>query len=108
MFGGATGADNTPVLFYSRRIGLSGTQTVPIVGGGRLVGRVGKFSVGVLNIESDEVPASGTPSTDFSVVRVKRDVFRRSSIGAICHGAIGDVDRARAATTRTAPTARSC
>ena len=86
VFGGATGADNTPALFYSRRIGLSGTQSVPIVAGGRLVGRAGKFSVGVLNIESDEVPASGIPSTDFSVVRVKRDVFRRSSIGAIFTG----------------------
>ena len=82
-FGGASGRDNTPALFYSRRIGLSGSQSVPIVAGGRVSGRVGKFSVGVLDIVSDAVPASGVAATNFSVVRVKRDILRRSYIGAL-------------------------
>ena len=80
------GTDNTPVLFYSRRIGLQDGQEVPIVAGGRLTGRVGKFSVGVLNVQADNVPASNTQATNFSVVRVKRDILRRSSIGAIFTG----------------------
>jgi hypothetical protein len=85
-FGGANGSDNTPALFYSRRIGLAGSQAVPIVAGGRLTGRVGKLSVGVLNIQSDRFEPSALapiPTTNFSVMRVRRDVLRRSSVGAI-------------------------
>jgi hypothetical protein len=54
---------------------------VPIEAGGRLTGRVGRFSLGLLNIESDRDEASGVPRTNFSVLRVKRDLLRRSSIG---------------------------
>ena len=80
------GDDNTPVLFYSRRIGLQDGQEVPIIAGGRLTGRVGKFSVGVLNVQADSGPVSGAQATNFSVVRVKRDILRRSTIGAILTG----------------------
>ena len=80
------GDDNTPVLFYSRRIGLQDGQEVPIIAGGRLTGRVGKFSVGVLNVQADSGPVSGAQGTNFSVVRVKRDILRRSTIGAILTG----------------------
>jgi uncharacterized protein DUF5916 len=96
-FGGAaTGqasiSSDTPILFYSRRIGLNQVQNggsvavVPIQGGGRLTGRVGRFSVGALDIQSDDEPQSGSPQTNFSVVRLKRDVLRRSSIGAMYTG----------------------
>ena len=80
------GDDNTPVLFYSRRIGLQDGQDVPIVAGGRLTGTVGKFRVGVLNVQTDSERASGAQGTNFSVVRVKRDILRRSSIGMILTG----------------------
>ncbi len=87
-FGGAganlVGGDpNTPILFYSRRIGLDQGRDVPLDVGGRLTGRVGAFSVGALNIQTGDEPVSGARSTNFSVVRVKRDLLRRSSIGAI-------------------------
>jgi hypothetical protein len=73
----------TPVVFYSRRIGLGTTGEIPIVGGGRLTGRVGKFGVGVLNIQTDDVDIGAVPSTNFSVVRVRRDILRRSNVGFI-------------------------
>ena len=82
-FAGATGADNTPAVFYSRRIGLSGARAIPIMAGGRLSGRVGNFTVGLLDIESDSVEGAAIPSTDFSVIRVKRDILRRSYVGAL-------------------------
>ena len=87
-FGGAGtgpfgGGGNTPVLFYSRQIGLNQGQEVPIDVGGRLTGRVGAFSVGVLNIQTDDAPETGAAATNFSVVRLKRDLLRRSSIGAL-------------------------
>jgi hypothetical protein len=40
-------------LFYSRRIGLDDGQEVPLIGGGKLTGKVGPYSVGVMNITTD-------------------------------------------------------
>ncbi len=90
-FGGAGtgpsgGGGTTPVLFYSRQIGLHEGQEVPIQAGGRLTGRIGKFSVGALNIQTADAPSAGVQATNFTVVRVKRDLLRRSSIGAIFAG----------------------
>ena len=83
MTTGFWGGENTPTVFYSRRIGLEGGVVVPIVGGGRLTGKVGPFDVGTLNIQTEDEPISRTESTNFTVVRVKRDILRRSSVGAI-------------------------
>ena len=77
---------DTPVLFYSRRIGLNQGRVVPIQVGGRLTGRIGGFSLGLLNIQSDEESVSGARPTNYSVVRVKRDLLRRSSLGAMFTG----------------------
>jgi hypothetical protein len=93
-FAGATGgtiaatgqADTTPALFYSRQIGLAGSRAVPIIAGGRVSGRIGKYTVGVLNIESGQVEGTIIPATNFSVVRVKRDILRRSYIGGVFTG----------------------
>ena len=76
----------TPVLFYSRRIGLNQGQAVPIQAGGRLTGRLGKFTLGAMSIQTDDAPAAGAVGTNFSVVRLKRDVLRRSSIGLLVTG----------------------
>ncbi|MBI4487256.1 MAG: hypothetical protein HY655_14735 [Acidobacteria bacterium] len=75
--------NNTPVLFFSRRVGLNNSRAVPIVGGARLSGRAGAYSIGLLNIQSDDAPEAGAQPTNFSVVRVKRNLFRRSNIGAL-------------------------
>ena len=80
---GRSGSGNAPTLFYSRRIGLQDGTVVPIIGGGRVTGKVGAFDVGALNIQTDDATTSTANSTNFTVVRVKRDVFRRSSIGAL-------------------------
>ena len=82
------GSGNAPTLFYSRRIGLQGGVVVPIVGGGRVTGKVGDFDVGALNIQTREQRLSGSEglaaeSTNFTVVRLKRDVLRRSAVGAL-------------------------
>ena len=76
--GGVTGAVFTsaistsiqPYLFYSRRIGLNRGRVIPINGGGRLTGKVGKYAIGVMNIQTADEPVSLTESTNFSVVRV--------------------------------------
>ena len=84
-FGGFAPPANSdvPTIFYSRRIGLDRGRAVPIVAGGRVTGRLGRFSIGGISIRSDDVPAAGSRETDFSVLRIKRDVFRRSSVGVL-------------------------
>lgn len=83
----STGASNAnsdvPVLFYSRRIGLANGREVPILGGGRVTGRVGRYQLGAVNMQTRKDDSASAPSTNFSVLRVKRDVLRRSSIGAL-------------------------
>lgn len=74
---------NTPVLFFSRRIGLSGTRAVPIEAGARMTGKMGRYSVGLLDIQTGDLAAGGERATNFAVVRVKRDILRRSYIGVI-------------------------
>ena len=79
--GGPT--SDAPMLFYSRRIGLNQGRVVPLDAGGRLMGRLGRYTVGLMNIQTGDEAVSGSRPTNFSVVRVKRDVLRKSSIGLI-------------------------
>ena len=74
---------NAPTLFYSRRIGLQEKAVVPIVGGGRVTGKVGAFDVGALNMHAGEELDAEVEPTNFTVVRVKRDLLRRSAVGAL-------------------------
>ena len=69
-------------LFFTRRIGLSDDgQALPILGGTRLSGRQGAYSVGVLNIQQRE--DGGVPATNFTALRLRRDVLANSDIGAV-------------------------
>ena len=81
--GGFFGGGTAPTLFYSRRIGLESGRAVPIVGGGRVTGKIGKFDIGALNIQTDDEVVSGARPTNFTVLRLKRDILRRSTIGGI-------------------------
>ncbi len=69
-------------VFYSRRIGLSGGQQVRLLGGGRVVGRIGGWDVGMLTLQSGR--DAGRESENFGVLRVKRRVLNANSyLGAI-------------------------
>ena len=79
---------DAPTLFYSRRIGLEGDPNnvqvvVPIHGGARMTGKAGAFDVGALSIQTEASPEAGTASTNFTVLRLRRDILRRSSVGGI-------------------------
>ncbi|HET9706290.1 MAG TPA: DUF5916 domain-containing protein [Vicinamibacterales bacterium] len=70
-------------LFFSRRIGIGDSgEAIPIMGGGRVSGKAGKFNLGVLNMQTSEFDEA-VPSTNFGVIRVSRDLPNRSSIGGI-------------------------
>lgn len=66
-------------LFYSRRIGISGSSFVPIIGGGRLFGKIGKTSIGIMTLQT--ASEKGSPGANSSVLRIKQDIFEESSLG---------------------------
>ena len=80
-FGGEGG--DTPILFHSRQIGLQAGRAVPVRAGARLTGRVGDFDVGLIQMRTGGEEVSGARTTDFTVVRLKRDILRASSIGVL-------------------------
>jgi len=68
-------------VFYSRSIGLHNQKEVPIIGGLRLVGKAGKTNLGLMSIQT--VSRDTLPTTNFSVMRMKQDIFEQSNIGLI-------------------------
>ena len=81
------------LLFYSRRIGLAEGRAIPILGGGKMTGKIGPYGIGILNVLTNtfEEEAAGAPDedpfteprTNYSVVRVNRDLLAGSSVGGI-------------------------
>jgi len=68
-------------VFYSRRIGIDNHTEVPIIAGLRLFGKLNKTNIGVMSIQTAQ--KDETPTTNFSVIRIKQDIFNQSSIGII-------------------------
>ena len=79
-------------LFHSRRIGLTPDFTpVRILGGARLVGRVGAWDVGALDMQTARGPSTGSeqlpstssgqgiPAENFGVLRMRRSVLNAHS-----------------------------
>jgi len=95
--GGRGGGDGSTGLnlFYSRRIGILEGHQQPIIGGMKLLGKVGSFQFGLLNmltedfeaIEEDEDTEEDVNvkyrGANYSVFRLKKDIFKRSSIGVM-------------------------
>ena len=88
----SVGSGRSAELFFSRRIGLSSGQEVPIHAGARMTGKVGDVQLGLLNIQTGglNVPSTvngGTlrvaPDNNFGVVRAFREWENRSRIGGI-------------------------
>jgi uncharacterized protein DUF5916 len=89
-FGGAAAGgfsaanSDVPILFYSRRIGLNDGRPIPIIAGGRTTGRMGRYTLGVIDMQTDD--DRGVRSTNFSVMRIKGDFLRRSNVGLLFTG----------------------
>lgn len=87
IFAFDTGADRG-TLFYSRRIGLTNGQPVPILGGARLVGRIGEWDVGAIEMVTDT--HDDRPRENFGVLRLRRRVVNPNSfIGAMVTSRVG-------------------
>src|SRR5258705_6813647 len=81
--GGGGTTPEVPILFFSRQIGLSSGQTVPVRTGARVTGRAGRYSIGALNVETGDKLSAHAVATNFSVLRVKRNILRRSTVGVL-------------------------
>jgi len=81
---GGAGSSNL-VPFFSRTIGLSGGTPVPIVGGARVSGKVGKYDMGFLAMKTESLIAGSRsiPANSYLVSRVKRTFSTSSWIGGI-------------------------
>ena len=74
---------HAPTLFYSRRIGLQDGAPVPILGGGRVTGKIGSFDVGAVGIRTGAENSVGADPATFTVLRLRRDLLARSSVGVL-------------------------
>lgn len=80
------GLRRDPLPFFSRRIGLAADGTkVAILGGVKLTGRAGPWTLGLLDVQTDA--HAGVDSKNLLVGRVARQVLDESSAGLIfTHG----------------------
>src|SRR6266404_4190201 len=74
--------------FFTRRIGLTDNGApVPIDYGVKVTGKIGPYNIGFLQVQTRKLGEASTglgiPRQQFSVLRVKRDILKRSYIGAI-------------------------
>ena len=76
-------SDDVPIMFFSRQIGLSNGQTIPVLAGGRVTGKAGPYDIAALNIETGAKSSADVNATNFSAVRLRRDILRRSNVGII-------------------------
>lgn len=70
-------------LFFSRQIGIdpiTGNQ-VPINGGAKLTGRVGRLELGVMDVDTRS--SGPSPYSNFGVVRLKESLWAGSYIGVM-------------------------
>lgn len=68
-------------IFYSRRIGIDNFTEVPIIAGLRLFGKLNRTNIGLMNIQT--AGKDDIATTNFTVIRVRQDIFNQSSIGVI-------------------------
>ena len=80
------------LLFYSRRIGLAKGRAIPILAGGKMTGKIGPYGIGILNVLTNKFtddefqigePPIDEPRTNYSVMRVNRDILAGSTVGGI-------------------------
>ncbi|MGQ9778055.1 MAG: DUF5916 domain-containing protein [Thermodesulfobacteriota bacterium] len=92
---------DTPIrLFYSRRIGKriwvdEDVKEIPIIGGAKYTGTVGRANFGLLSAYTDKV--GDEPKTLYSVGRIKLGILKNSEAGVLYSEARDEIDKQRVA-----------
>ncbi len=68
-------------LFHSRRIGIRDDEQIPIIGGARLVGRIGEWDLGFLDMQTAR--KEDIPRENFGALRLRRQVLNPYSYAGI-------------------------
>ncbi len=72
------GNNRSTDIFFSRRIGINND----ILAGGRIAGQAGPFTVGLLNLQTEDSDA-GVAGANSTVLRLRGDVHTRATVGGI-------------------------
>ncbi|MGD8780435.1 MAG: DUF5916 domain-containing protein [Ignavibacteria bacterium] len=64
-------------LFHSRQIGIQDDKLIRILGGGRLIGRINKWDIGIINMQTEK--SDELPSENFGIFRFRRQVLNENS-----------------------------
>jgi len=75
-------------VFFSRRIGIREGNEIPIIGGARAYGLIGNTNLGLLSLQTSH--SGDFLSENFTVGRVKQNIFGRSYVGGILTSRQGD------------------
>ena len=83
IFNFPLGGDSSDLLFFSRQIGIDPVsgQEVPVNVGAKVTGSIGKFQLGVLEVNTRE--SGPNPGANYVVGRVKRSLWGGSYIGVM-------------------------
>ncbi len=81
QFSFGLGLEEEFIPFFSRRVGLFEGEQVPIRGGVKLVGRQGRWGIGVLDVQTEDISAA--PGSNLFAGRVTYDVDQHLRLGVI-------------------------
>ena len=83
----ALAGDTDLIPFFTRRIGLHGGEDtgggVPIGVGAKIVGRQSDYNIGLLDVETRDLPIASLGRQNLLAARVSRNLFEQSWVGAI-------------------------
>ena len=80
--GSASAFNRMADLFFSRRIGIADSGgSVPILGGARLTGKIGRNDLAIMDVQTDA--AFGRSGENFLVTRYSRNILSRSRVGGL-------------------------
>lgn len=77
----AAGLEQKFLPYFSRRIGLAGTEVAPIQVGAKVLGHLGNWSIGALDVQTDD--NSVAPGTNLFVERLAYDWGPHLRIGSL-------------------------
>jgi hypothetical protein len=87
QFGFAFALEDDFIPFFSRTVGLYQGDPVPLDGGVKLIGRAGKWNIGLLDVETRTAfspsTASVVPRTNLFAARVSYDLTPKLRLGSI-------------------------
>ncbi|MFH1069599.1 MAG: DUF5916 domain-containing protein [Candidatus Glassbacteria bacterium] len=71
-------------LFESRTVGIRNEKKIPLLGGAKITGRAGRYSIGIMNMQSERSALDDSttePSSNFTAIKIRRDLLTNGYVG---------------------------